>query len=86
VALAISVVDFVFLSALCLSIALYRLFLHPLRKYPGPVLARLTKFWLVEVCRDGETFRVVRELHKQYGDIVRIGLYLLSRYFKGEIS
>jgi hypothetical protein len=73
---AIFVADFVFLAALALSITFYRLFFHPLRKYPGPVLARLTKLWLANMCRDGKVFRVVDALHKQYGDVVRIGTYL----------
>jgi hypothetical protein len=75
VAVAISVVDSVFLAALGLSITFYRLLFHPLRKYPGPVLARLTKIWFAFVCRDGKVFRVIQALHKQYGDVVRIGTY-----------
>jgi hypothetical protein len=75
---AILTADASFLGALTVSIALYRLFFHPLRKYPGPFLARLSKLWLASVCRDGETLRVVRELHKKYGDIVRIGPNELS--------
>jgi hypothetical protein len=72
-AVALSLIDCIFLAALGLSRACYRLFFHPLHNYPGPVLARLTKFWLASFCRDGDTFRVVRELHKRYGDVVRIG-------------
>jgi tryprostatin B 6-hydroxylase len=34
-----------FFAALFTSMVVYRLFFHCLRRYPGPVLARMTKMW-----------------------------------------
>ena len=41
------------LAVLALSIALYRLFFHPLKKFPGPTLAKLTKWTTTYHCKDG---------------------------------
>lgn len=54
--------------------AAYRLYFHPLRHIPGPKLAAMT-FWYemyYDIFLDGQyTFRI-KELHKQYGPILRI--------------
>nr|QFQ50475.1 P450 monooxygenase [Aspergillus pachycristatus] len=59
--------------ALCLlSTAAYRLWLHPLRNYPGP---RWWAVWRVPYLRStirGTIVRDIQRLHDQYGPIVRI--------------
>ncbi|EGN99144.1 hypothetical protein SERLA73DRAFT_181973 [Serpula lacrymans var. lacrymans S7.3] len=61
------------------SIALYRLSpFHPLAKYPGPILARISKFWMVWMSSDGKQHVYYYNLHKRYGDVVRIGPNELS--------
>jgi cellulose synthase/poly-beta-1,6-N-acetylglucosamine synthase-like glycosyltransferase len=64
-----------FIGSLWLSIIMYRLFWHPLRKFPGPVLARTTKLWTtIMTIRSGlKWHRVQAELKEQYGDFVRAG-------------
>ncbi|KAF7985863.1 hypothetical protein HWV62_568 [Athelia sp. TMB] len=66
-----------FLSYYALIIAymsIYRLSpFHPLAKYPGPVLAKLSMFWLSWVSIKGARHVKIREVHAQYGEIVRIG-------------
>lgn len=53
---------------------LYRLSpFHPLAKYPGPLLARVSKFYTMYYSIIGETHRKIRSLHEQYGEVVRIG-------------
>lgn len=67
-----------FLSYYTLIIAymfIYRLSpFHPLAKYPGPVLAKLSMFWLSWISIQGARHVKVREVHAQYGEIVRIGM------------
>lgn len=46
---------------------------HPLAKYPGPRLAKLTKFWAVVVVLRKRQLQTVKELHAKYGQIVRVG-------------
>lgn len=35
---------------------------------PRPLLAKLSRFWLVNVVRSGHRYRVVHELHQRYGE------------------
>jgi cytochrome P450 family 628 len=60
------------------SIAIYRLFLHPLRNYPGPILGKLSKFHFSYICGTGNSHRYLEALHCKYGDIVRYGPNELS--------
>ncbi|KAJ5496031.1 Cytochrome monooxygenase lcsI [Penicillium diatomitis] len=53
-------------------IIVYRLFFSPLAKFPGPKLAACTNlpnlYWLVT----GKHHLKIKELHDQYGDVVRV--------------
>lgn len=63
-----------FVAGLTASILTYRLFLHPLRKFPGPVMARTSKWWgVVKTAGVWQNHYLVYNLHQQYGDFVRIG-------------
>ena len=62
-----------FLSGLCASLVIYRAFLHPLRKFPGPLGARLSAASFSWRVRNGDTYKQLAALHRQYGDFVRIG-------------
>ena len=55
------------------SIILYRIFFHPLRKFPGPIWARVSKFWHVGKLLSQPNFKLLDDLHQQYGDFVRTG-------------
>ena len=46
---------------------------HPLAKYPGPVLAKSSKWWGAYHSATGDQHRCLKHLHDQHGDIVRIG-------------
>ena len=51
------------------SLVFYRLFLHPLARFPGPKLAAITLWYegYYDVIQNGQyTFKIV-ELHKKYG-------------------
>jgi hypothetical protein len=52
------------------SLAIYRLYLSPLAKFPGPKLAALSKYYefYYEVVKRGQFTFHVQELHKKYGE------------------
>ncbi|GMF87684.1 unnamed protein product [Aspergillus oryzae] len=56
------------------SLAIYRLFLSPLAKFPGPTLAALTGWYEVffDVLLGGQFMWEIERLHGKYGPIVRI--------------
>lgn len=52
--------------------AIYLLFLHALRGYPGPKLWAICRFpWIYHSLRGDLAFRI-RDLHDQYGPVIRI--------------
>lgn len=62
-----------YLLSLFTSIAVYRLFFHRLKDFPGPRLAALTKLWHVWKCRDSRGHLVLQTWHDEYGEFVRTG-------------
>lgn len=73
-----------YLATLFTSMSVYRYFFHPLSKFSGPKLAALTKFWHVYKSRNSKNFRVMDEVYKKYGTIVRTGKPLTN--LRGSIS
>ncbi|RKF80347.1 Cytochrome P450 monooxygenase aclL [Golovinomyces cichoracearum] len=71
---SIFLVKILSLSALTyvLTITIYNVFFHPLRKYPGPISHRITNFYMSyhEIC--GRSAYHIRDLHEKYGPTVRI--------------
>ncbi|MCJ1475735.1 hypothetical protein MMC13_004399 [Lambiella insularis] len=51
----------------------YNVFFSPLRKIPGPLLAKVTSRWLMVVDLAGYRTLTLHKLHQQYGTAVRIG-------------
>ena len=61
-------------SGLLLFTLAYRLSpFHPLAKYPGPFLAKTSKWWAAYLSGIGDQHRFIKRLHDRYGDVVRIG-------------
>ncbi|KAF5485433.1 Cytochrome P450 monooxygenase 1 [Colletotrichum aenigma] len=54
------------------SCIFYNLFLHPLRHYPGPISMRATRWTYCYRLIRGALPMDVLELHKTYGDVVRV--------------
>lgn len=50
----------------------YNLYLHPLRKVPGPFLARATELWRTRKYASGQWHQDILGLHRKYGPVVRI--------------
>ncbi|KAK1811093.1 hypothetical protein LTR12_014525 [Friedmanniomyces endolithicus] len=54
-----------------LSYMIHALFLHPLAKYPGPLLGRLTQCYDLYHAYKGDKHLLFHRLHQQYSPIVR---------------
>ncbi|ORY04976.1 putative cytochrome P450 [Clohesyomyces aquaticus] len=68
-----------FFTGLYTSLILYRLFLHPLRTFPGPLCARLSDLWFsLQVSKILDAHQQLLALHSKHGDFVRIGSSELS--------
>ncbi|CAG7916981.1 unnamed protein product [Penicillium olsonii] len=55
---------------ICLSI--YNVYFHPLSKYPGPKSMAATRIPYMRMVLSGRYPQKTRELHQQYGDVIRI--------------
>ncbi|EIN14547.1 cytochrome P450 [Punctularia strigosozonata HHB-11173 SS5] len=64
----------VHLAVIASSTVVYRLSpFHPLYRYPGPVVCRITRLWAWRKVAGGYQHRYYRALHQRYGPIVRTG-------------
>ena len=56
------------------SMSVYRLLLHPLRRFPGPVGAKLSRFYVTAAsAKETKYHKVIRGWHEKYGDFIRTG-------------
>jgi len=56
-------------AAYLVLLVLYRLYLHPLRRFPGPKMAAVTMHyaWYWDLHMSGQMVRHLADLHKEYG-------------------
>ncbi|KAI5358294.1 putative cytochrome P450 [Septoria linicola] len=66
------------LFATCAAYVIYQLYLHPLAKYPGPTLGKLTQWYDVYHAYIGDKHILFYHLHKKYGTVVRFSPNSLS--------
>lgn len=57
---------------------MYRLFFHPLAKYPGPLLAKVTDTFQLYHAWKGDRHLEFWRMHERYGPVVRFGPNSLS--------
>ncbi|KAF7197798.1 Cytochrome P450 monooxygenase [Pseudocercospora fuligena] len=61
------------------STLIYRIFFNPLNRFPGPFAARLTNFYIAfRVGRTLQQWRILEDLHRKHGPIVRTGASRVS--------
>jgi hypothetical protein len=61
------------------SICVYRLLFHRLRSFPGPLPAKVSRFYATSLAAKNVQYSFeVRRLHEKYGDFVRTGPRELS--------
>lgn len=69
----------IYVSVLAASIVFYRLSpFHPLAKYPGPLINRVSKLYMSWISSKGHQHEYYHSLHEQYGDVVRIGKFMFT--------
>lgn len=62
-------------GAVCVAVCyfiIYPLYFAPLSKVPGPTISALTEYWILYKTWHEERIRLVHDLHKRYGPIVRL--------------
>lgn len=52
--------------------AIYNVYFHPLRKYPGPWIARASQLPFLYYQVTGMLPHAIKEIHEKYGHVVRI--------------
>ena len=63
-----------FNCGLIVSIAVYRLLFHRLHNFPGPLGARLSRFYTVfKAAKSVQYYREVAKMHQTYGNFIRTG-------------
>lgn len=76
--LSVALLPVVALLVYLAGLAIYRLYFHPLAKYPGPLLAKLTDLHSTYHAWKGDRHLEFWRCHERYGPIVRFGPNSLS--------
>lgn len=67
-----------YLTALWMSMLIYRCFFHNLHSFPGPRLAKLSKFYQFFTGLRLDAFRRSHKAHQKYGNFVRTGKLIMN--------
>lgn len=81
-----TLVTSLFWVPLWLYIGAYRAFFHPLKDFPGPFGAKLSRWWTVKQTWDSDLHyhRVLQRLQVEHGDYVRTGQSTIGTSFQLE--
>ncbi|KAG0137853.1 hypothetical protein HOY82DRAFT_317779 [Tuber indicum] len=69
----VSLINISYLTSLTFFTIVHRIYFHPLRKFPGSKVARLSKLYEAWINYNGMNGRVVRDLCRKHGDFIRTG-------------
>ncbi|KAF5670172.1 isotrichodermin C-15 hydroxylase (cytochrome P-450 monooxygenase CYP65A1) [Fusarium circinatum] len=61
-----------------IGVVIYRLYFHPLARFPGPKIAACSEFWFLYNWASGYYVHNISDLHRKYGDVVRTASNELS--------
>ena len=79
--LSIAITYGLFYTVVISSIVLYRVSpMHPLAKYPGPLLLKISKFIGMFYASDGKRYLYFKRLHDRYGSFVRVGQFIPAMF------
>ena len=67
-----------FLSGIYASLSFYRLFSHPLKSFPGPMMFKLSSLSFSGGLLGLDAHKQILSLHQKYGEFVRVGSSDLS--------
>ncbi len=67
-----------YLVGLFTSLLIYRVFFHPLSRFPGPFGNKLGNLWFSAQLSNADAYKKVLALHERYGSFVRVGSSDLS--------
>lgn len=79
----LQVSDVIFFTSVSLlvsvcTVAIYRVFFHPLAGVPGPLLAKCTSLYHLYHSYMGDECAVASKLHRKYGKVIRLGPNLID--------
>lgn len=57
----------------CFGAATYRIYCHPLNKYPGPFICKLTDMYYAYILYRGDVHVWLYEMQKRHGPFLRYG-------------
>lgn len=64
----------VFNTSCLVSISIYRVLFHRCRKFPGPLGAKISRFWTAYIAAQNiQYYKELEKFHSSYGDFIRTG-------------
>jgi hypothetical protein len=62
------------------SMGLYRAVFHPLRKFQGPFMCRLSNIYHSSLLKNSDNYLIMAKMHEQYGSVVRTGMFRFPNF------
>lgn len=73
------IIETIFNLSCLFSMGIYRLLFHRCGRFPGPVGAKLSRFWTAYISsKDVQYYKELEKMQAKYGDFVRTGMTTIS--------